>query len=74
MKNLYLGKRMESNEDAGFYELGTNKRDWDKRCGFNKSCITTFCPNEFELLTNVKLKPGELRKVEKITFKFAKGK
>ena len=71
MRSLYLGNcsyRNAYGEVMVGYELGTDSRSWDSRSGFPDPLIG-FCPKEFVEFTNVKLKPGELMKVESINFK-----
>jgi hypothetical protein len=62
----WVGKRKASDIPA-FYELGYRKIDWHASNGFVPA-ITGYCTQTFETLTGIKLKPGEVRRVE-ITFK-----
>ncbi len=62
MKNYYLGKSI----DHDTYEIGTNKREWSKYSGFpyfNRFNETLMA------LANVRLKPGQIKKIESIKFK-----
>lgn len=71
MRSLYLGKSSYYDIYGKLivvYELGTDSRRWDSKNGFLDP-LFTFCPKEFVEFTNVKLKPGELMKVESINFK-----
>ena len=70
MKRLYLG-RTDGSFIASSYELGTSKKDWDAVNGFKLTHLIGFCLELFEKLINIKLKPGEIRKVESIKFKLA---
>ena len=53
---------------AGEYELGSRKAKWRTRVGFSPSCdpveyITGFCGDEFERITGLALKKGEVHNV-----------
>ena len=62
-KRLYLGRTLLTS-----YQLGTAKKDWHPDYGFG-SCLKFFCAEPFEKYTGIKLKPGEIRRVESITIK-----
>ena len=69
-RKLYLGRRL--NSWIG-YELGTNKGTFNKIDGWTGGeDIRSFCNDDFEKYTGVKLKPGELVEVESIRFKIKK--
>ncbi len=63
MKNYYLGRFINGRH----YEIGTNKRDWEHEYGF----AVPVCDFNKELLAvaDIKLKPGEIKKIESIKFK-----
>ena len=62
-KRLYLGR-----DEGGAYELGTVKKEWCPHDGFKvRGFLKFFCSRLFEKYTNVKLKPGEIRRVKSIT-------
>ena len=62
-KRLYLGRAAPGN-----YELGTARKAWRPSKGFKMpSLLKLFCRREFEEITGIKLKPGEIRRVKSIT-------
>ena len=64
---IYLGRRCKSYIYGDDYELGLYKKDFDIRRGFiGESMIDSFCPVDFERITGIKLKPGEIKKVKRI--------
>ena len=64
-KRLYLGRY---SGNGGAYELGTAREYWSAKDGFNLlGFVKFFCPKEFEEITGIKLKPGEIRRVKSIT-------
>ena len=63
VKKLFLGRDI-----WGLYELGTVKKGWNPHEGFPVSnWVKSFCVAEFEAITGIKLKPGEIRRVKSIT-------
>ena len=67
---LYLGRRARAIFSE--YELGSHRKSWDTKKGLmpEHECLATFCRTEFERLTGIRLKPGEIRKVKEIRFVF----
>ena len=67
MRNYYLGRWSGNSYNKAAYEIGMNKGGWDKEMGF-ENVLIDFCPELFEALTNVRLKPGAIRKIKSIRF------
>lgn len=65
MKKLYLG-RWDNTKLGHNYDLGLKKKDWNPRTGFagGRNYLYTFCPERFEKVTGIKLKPGEIRRIK----------
>ena len=68
-KRLYLGR--SANDD---YELGTQKNKWSPTHGFpicSGAYIGSFYTEPFEAFTGIRLEPGEIRRVKRITIELA---
>ena len=63
---IYIGRTEYMLMYGSTYELGTAKKNWDKRNGFRNKCLIDFCDHDFEKITGLKLAPGEIRKVKSI--------
>ena len=59
-KNLYLCRT------AHAYEFATTKHGYTKRYGLGGAFVT-MCSKNFESITGIHLKPGELRRIKSIT-------
>lgn len=64
-RRLYVGKTLRDDEE---YELGYRKGAWGGPedgfdCEEHPGWIASFCAEQFEAVTGIKLKPGEVRKV-----------
>ncbi len=70
MKRLYIGSKSNA-----AYELGTKKSGWGRivifpsrieleAWGFKDGFLKSFCAEDFERITGIKLKVGEIRKVK----------
>ena len=73
IKRLYLGRATLLDQ----YELGTRRKDWRPGWGFHESNhvhLASFCPDPFEEITGIKLKPGEIHRVKSITIALEEGK
>ncbi len=57
-KTLWLGRSI----NHGDYEIG-NQKDWNEYYGFDKDYAAIFLSKDFERLTGIKLRKGELRRI-----------
>jgi|GEM_PF-5106869 len=67
---LYIGRSIETMSQAGAYEIGTNKSKWSDEYGFKTTCLVSIFETPIEKtekILNIKLAPGEIRKVKAIT-------
>ena len=67
---LYIGRTKWDEGNQGCYEIGSVKSAWSKWDGFTqKTYLLDFFmePARFEEIFGLKLAPGEIRKVKKIT-------
>jgi hypothetical protein len=63
-KRLYLGKRLPDRYDQIYYEVGSTKEAWDDALGFDHdSFLSDFCAYEFEQVTGIELKEGEIKRL-----------
>lgn len=57
-RRVYIGRRSD-----GGYELGLFKKNWGPSMGFANGYLDSFCSDDFETTTGIKLKSGELVRV-----------
>jgi hypothetical protein len=60
---LWLGRTLAGKDSFSNYQIGTRKKDWTEMDGFDASFISSFCGDEFERVTGVRLEKGEVIKV-----------
>ena len=60
---LWLGRTTTGEHTFSNYQIATRKKDWNPEDGFDASFITSFCGDEFEKVTGVRLELGEVVKV-----------
>ena len=60
---LYLGRTKETHNAFSTYAIGAHKKDWIAEGGFDASGIATFCREDFERVTGVRLEEGEVVRV-----------
>lgn len=60
---LYLGRTSLPGSGFSNYQIGTRRKDWDDDEGFTHSFIASFCGDDFEKVTGVRLEEGEVVRV-----------
>lgn len=60
---LWLGRTNTHLHTFSNYQIGVRKKDWTVDDGFGDSFISSFCGDEFERVTGIRLEKGELLKV-----------
>jgi len=66
---MFLGRRSECGDDV--YELGTTRNQWTKRWGFEDGFLTSMCAKDFENISGVELRRGQVVRVNSIKFDLA---
>jgi hypothetical protein len=59
---LYLARSKETGVSFSTYVIGTRKKDWNG-ADFDNSHIASFCSEDFERVTGVRLEEGEVARV-----------
>lgn len=60
---LHLGRTMDESSTFSNYQISSRKRDWSKKEGFGEGFIASFCGDEFEKVTGIRLEKGEVVRV-----------
>jgi hypothetical protein len=60
---IWLGRTLDSKHSFSNYQIAMRKKDWNRADGFDASFITSFCGDDFERVTGVRLERGEVVKV-----------
>ncbi len=60
---LWLGRTVANEHSFSNYQIATRRRDWTDVDGFDASFIASFCGEEFERVTGVRLEKGEVVRV-----------
>lgn len=60
---LWLGRTNQNQSGFSNYQIGTRRKEWDDETGFDESFIASFCGDEFERVTGVRLERCEVLKV-----------
>ncbi len=60
---LYLGRTKETHDSFSSYAIGAHKKDWIAEGGFDASFIASFCADDFQRVTGIRLDQGEVVRV-----------
>ena len=60
---LWLGRTNHTGSTFSNYQIATRKGDWSPDDGFDGTFISSFCGDDFERVTGIRLDLGELVRV-----------
>ncbi len=61
--SIWLGRTSLEGSSFSNYQIATRKSDWSADDGFDASFISSFCGDDFERVTGLRLERGELVRV-----------